>query len=151
MFRSILWTGEEFGYQGAKQYKKDHTVNEKDEFNFFIESDSGTFDPLGMDITGNSDAICVFTEILQLMAPLNATTVTSPSDSLSDVELWTEHGYPGAGLLNRNEHYFWYHHSSGDSMLQEDPKSLDKCTALFAAVAYVVADLGIDMPKTLKD
>lgn len=144
-----MWTGEEVGYQGAMQYQKDHSENEKDEFNFFMESDSGTYDPTGMDLTGNEDAICVFTEVMKLMAPLNATLVTTPSFSLSDMDLWADRGYPAAGLLNHNENYFWYHHSAGDSMLQEDPKSLDKCTALFAAVAYVVADLSINMPRTL--
>lgn len=32
-------------------------------------------------------------------------------------------------------------------MLLEDPKSLDKCTALFAATAYVIGDLSKDIPK----
>lgn len=42
-FRSILWTGEEVGIVGAQDYQRDHAANEKEEFNFFIESDIGTF------------------------------------------------------------------------------------------------------------
>lgn len=146
-----MWTGEETGYEGATQYRKDHAASEKTEFNFFIESDMGTFEPYGMGVTGNSDAKCIFSEIMKLMVPLNATTVLMTADGLSDVEEWTERGYPGAGLLNRNEKYFWYHHSSGDSMMLEKPENLDKCTALFAAVSYIVADLSVDMPKSLTD
>lgn len=41
--RSILWTGEEVGIVGAADYQRDHAANEKEEFNFFIESDIGTF------------------------------------------------------------------------------------------------------------
>lgn len=36
-------------------------------------------------------------------------------------------------------------------MLVEDPITLDKNTALFASVAYVVANLSIDIPKTVTD
>lgn len=54
---------------------------------------------------------------------------------------------PGATLLNDNRHYFWFHHSDGDTMAVQDPTALDKATALWAAVAYVVADLKHDLQK----
>lgn len=114
-----------------------------------MESDAGTFEPYGMGFTGNSDAKCIFAEVMKLMIPLNATTLSPTADGLSDVEVWTDRGYPGADLLNRNDKYFWFHHSAGDSMLLENPKNLDKCTALFAAVSYIVADLSVDMPRSL--
>lgn len=49
--------------------------------------------------------------------------------------------------MTKNEKYFYYHHSAGDSMLVENSDDLDKNTALFAAAAYVIADLSIDMPR----
>ncbi|XP_037915670.1 carboxypeptidase Q-like isoform X2 [Hermetia illucens] len=149
--RAILWTGEEFGYYGAKAYQKQHAATEKEEFNLFVESDIGTFDPLGMDFSGNEDALCIFREIMKLMTPLNATQFKTPTDGGPDISLWTNRGYPSASLLNKNERYFWFHHSAGDSMLVEDPITLDKNTALFASVAYVVANLSIDIPKTVTD
>ncbi|XP_059620806.1 carboxypeptidase Q-like [Phlebotomus argentipes] len=145
--RAILWTGEEQGYLGAKSYRANHSQTEKEEFNFFIESDTGTFTPTGMDFSGNKDAECIFREVLQLLEPLNATQFATPVDGGPDISVWTNRGFPGASLLNKDEKYFWYHHSSADSMLVEDPDALDKCTAVFAAVSYVIADLGIDMPK----
>lgn len=148
--RSILWTGEEFGYLGAIEYRKNHLVTAKSEFNFFMESDIGTFDPLGIDFTGNKDSGCIVQEILKLMNNLNATHYTEPSDGGPDISIWIDDGFPVASLINKNEEYFWYHHSEGDSMLVENPSSLDKCTALWAAVAYVIADLSIEMPKNLK-
>lgn len=58
-------------------------------------------------------------------------------------------GLPGASLLNQNEKYFWFHHTNADTMDIEDPDVLDKCTALWATVAYVMADLSITIPKNL--
>lgn len=63
--RSILWTGEEFGYLGAFEYRKAHQENEANEFNFFMESDIGTFEPRGLDFSGNADAECIFKEVLR--------------------------------------------------------------------------------------
>uniref|UniRef100_A0A1B0CNJ5 Carboxypeptidase Q n=1 Tax=Lutzomyia longipalpis TaxID=7200 RepID=A0A1B0CNJ5_LUTLO len=148
--RAILWTGEEQGYWGARSYQANHSQTEKDEFNFFIESDIGTFTPTGMDFSGTKEAECIFREILQLLAPLNATQFASPVDGGPDISVWTDRGFPGASLLNKNEKYFWFHHSNADTMLVEDPDALDKCTAIFAAMSYVIADLSIEIPKNIK-
>lgn len=63
--RAILWTSEEQGRIGAIYYHKEHRNNEAREFNFLMESDSGTFDPLGLDFSGNSEASCILKEILK--------------------------------------------------------------------------------------
>lgn len=147
--RAILWTGEEQNYSGAREYMKAHKANEENEFNFFIESDTGTFQPLGLDFSGNQKAKCIFKQVLKLMAPLNATKFDSPVRAGPDIAMWTMRGFPGASLINKNENYFDFHHSEGDSMLVQDPVALDKNTALFAAAAYVIADLSVDMPKDI--
>lgn len=67
----------------------------------------------------------------------------------SDIELWTQIGVPGASINTDNGKYFYYHHTDADTMDAEDPQDLDKCTASWAIVAYVIADLSIDMPKQL--
>lgn len=59
-------------------------------------------------------------------------------------------GVPGAGLLNKNEKYFWYHHSKADTVnVFKNTADLDQNTALFAAVGYVLADLSIDLPHEI--
>lgn len=65
----------------------------------------------------------------------------------SDITVWTGTGIPGASLYNKNERYFWYHHSNADTMDIEDSGTLDLNSALWAAVAYVIADLSIDFPR----
>ncbi|XP_049536295.1 carboxypeptidase Q-like [Anopheles darlingi] len=148
--RAILWTAEEEGLYGGAAYKEGHKAQEEKEFNFFFESDIGTFEPRGLDFVGNADAECIFREIVKLMSPLNATEFATPTDGGPDISHWTTRGFPGASLLNKNEKYFWFHHSAGDTMEVEDPKSLDKCAALWAAAAYVVADLSVNMPKEVQ-
>lgn len=63
--RAILWTAEEQGLLGARNYKESHKAMEKDEFNFFMESDIGTFEPRGLDFSGNADGACIIKEILK--------------------------------------------------------------------------------------
>lgn len=63
--RSILWTSEEQGIIGAQSYMDKHREKEKEEFNFFMESDIGTFDPKGLDFSGNADAACILQEVLK--------------------------------------------------------------------------------------
>lgn len=64
-----------------------------------------------------------------------------------DIEDWVNSGVPGASLWNKNDKYFWYHHSNADTMAVENPYALDKGTALFAAVSYVLADISVDLPR----
>ena len=144
--RSILWTAEEEGLIGAAAYFHDHR-NNSGAFDFVMESDEGTFRPLGLSFSGSGQAGCILKEVLKLMKPLNATQFASPMDGGPDIEYFTEIGVPGAALLNANERYFWFHHSDGDRMTVEQPEDLDMCTALWAASAFVIADLSIDMPR----
>ncbi|KAL1402905.1 hypothetical protein pipiens_001810 [Culex pipiens pipiens] len=148
---SDLVDGEELGLWGGRAYKEAHKAEEKKEFNFFFESDIGTFEPRGLDFSGNKEAECIMREIVKLMGALNATEFETPTDGGPDISHWTTRGFPGASLLNKNEKYFWFHHSAGDSMAVEDPKNLDKCAALWAAAAYVVADLSVSIPKDVTD
>ena len=47
----------------------------------------------------------------------------------------------GASLHVEDSRYFWFHHSEGDTMTVQDPTDMSLCSALWAVVAYVVADL----------
>lgn len=44
--------------------------------------------------------------------------------------------------------YFWYHHSVADTMDVLDPDDLDKATAVWAVVSYIIADLTDDFPRS---
>lgn len=63
--RAVLFTSEEQGCIGSTRYHRMHSDNEAKEFNFLMESDSGTFDPIGIDFSGNAEASCIIKEILK--------------------------------------------------------------------------------------
>lgn len=144
--RVILWTAEEPGLVGAQQYFNKHK-DKLDSFKVVIESDAGTFRPLGLSYKNmGSIGECVLQEIL-LLAPQVSTQAVNRRFEGSDIELFTDAGVPGVSLLNENSHYFDFHHTSGDTMDVEDPMSLDSATGLFASTLYVLANLDVDMRK----
>lgn len=53
----------------------------------------------------------------------------------------------GASLHVADSRYFWFHHSEGDTMNVQDPRDMNLCSALWAVVAYVVADLEDMLPR----
>lgn len=80
---------------------------------------------------------------------INATAMQPSKDNVgSDIEVFENMNIPGLSLLNRNEKYFWYHHTEADTMTVEDPDSLDLNTAMFAVISYIIADLSVELPKS---
>ena len=64
-----------------------------------------------------------------------------------DVNFWILNGVPGGSLSNDNDKYFYFHHTHGDTMTVENADDLDLCAAMWAVVAYVVADLDEMLPR----
>ncbi|XP_017782230.1 PREDICTED: carboxypeptidase Q-like [Nicrophorus vespilloides] len=142
--RAVLWSGEEQGLIGARAYANSHR---EDDLTFVMESDEGTFEPIGLEYKGPDTGACILQEILSLFEELNATKLVRSNDVGSDIAVLTSRGIPGASLYNKNERYFWYHHTNADTLDIEDPDVLDKNTALWASVGYIIANLNVDMPK----
>lgn len=144
--RSIFWTAEELGLVGAYAYEEKHR-KDNDKINFIMESDEGTFAPLGLEVAGSPKARCIVAEILKLFDSVNATTLVESESPGSDIAVLIKKGIPGASLHNANDRYFWFHHTEGDTMNVEDPNELDLCTAFWTAVAYIIADISADIPR----
>ncbi|KAL1505337.1 hypothetical protein ABEB36_004926 [Hypothenemus hampei] len=145
--RAVLWTAEEPGLVGWAAYNASH-YNELDNFTFVMESDEGTFSPLGINYAAGVEGGCIIQEIVKLLAPINATQAVPSTNGVgSDISAWTSSLLPGASLLNENQRYFWFHHSAADTMDVLDPDNLDKSTAVWAVVSYIIADLTDDFPR----
>ncbi|KAL3874665.1 hypothetical protein ACJMK2_037646 [Sinanodonta woodiana] len=143
--RAVLWTGEEQGLVGSQAYYEAHKINISN-FDFVMESDAGTFTPQGLGFTGNNGSYEVIKNVLQLLAPINATLISTPADG-GDVAFWIQQGVPGASLMNDNSRYMYFHHTNGDSMTVQDSHQMDLCSALWAVVSFVVADLDNMLPR----
>lgn len=144
--RAIFWTAEELGLVGAYAYEQKHR-NESHNINFIMESDEGTFAPLGLLVAGSQKAKCIVAEILKLFRSINASRFVEDDSPGSDIAVIINTGVPGASLYNANEKYFWYHHTEADTMNVESTRELDLGTAFWTAVAYIIADLSIDIPR----
>lgn len=148
--RVVLWTNEENGLSGAKQYVVDH-AGELSKHVGAIESDSGVFAPVGMSVQHENEerqALCEerMKEILSLLEPIGATTARQ-GWSGADVGQMRSAGVPLMGLIVYGEKYFDYHHTHADTLDKVNPEELSKCVATMAVVSYVLAD----MPGRLDD
>lgn len=143
--RTVLWTAEEQGGVGAQQYYDLHKVNLSN-FDLVMESDAGTFTPVALQFAGSDAAQKVMEEVVKLLAPLNTTKLEAHGEG-TDISPWMQAGVPGASLHVADSRYFWFHHSEGDTMTVQDPHDMDLCSALWAVVAYVVADLQDMLPR----
>jgi carboxypeptidase Q len=143
--RVVMWTGEEEGLVGGLQYYKAHKVNISN-YDLVMESDIGTFKPLGLDFKGSPDANEIMQEVLNLLKPINA-SVLSHGEVGGDITSWVQNGVPGGSLANENGKYFYFHHSNGDTMTVLNADELDLCTAVWAVVAYTIADIDEMLPR----
>ncbi|XP_076844546.1 carboxypeptidase Q-like [Brachyhypopomus gauderio] len=143
--RTVLWSAEEAGGLGAAQYYQQHKANISN-FDLVMESDLGTFAPVGLQFTGSDKARAVMWEVVKLLTPINVTSLEEHGEG-TDINMWMEAGVPGASLHTADSRYFWFHHSQGDTMTVQDPTEMNLCSAVWAVVAYVVADLDEMLPR----
>lgn len=143
--RMVLWTAEEEGLIGAEQYYNHHKVNASN-FSLVMESDIGTFMPEGISFRGGEKAVAIMREVMSLLKPINVTKLKVENVG-GDITFWVRDGVPGGVLDNANSKYFYFHHSNGDTMTVQDPDAMDLCAAVWAVVAYTVADLDEILPR----
>ena len=140
--RVVLWTNEENGTAGAREYLRRH----RDEKHVAgIESDSGAYRPKGISVDMEDDrqeivAVERMTEALSLLRPMGAHRVT-PGFSATDVGFLKEVGAVCMGLDVDGRLYFNQHHTWADTVDKVDPRDLTDCTIVMAIAAYIAADL----------
>lgn len=148
--RVVLFTNEENGLAGGRQYAKDH---ERDLANHVaaIESDSGGFAPVGYGVSLKDEsrqprAVEQLRQITALLGAIGATRATSDGGG-ADIGPMKPFGVP---LLSHDvdvSTYFDIHHTHADTLDKVDPVDLSRNVAAMAVVSYVLAD----MPGRLGD
>lgn len=142
--RVVLWTNEENGLGGAKQYALDH-AEELSRHVAAIEADSGAFRPIGYSIECSNEAkqeraAEQMRDILSLVDSLGATSVRV-GHSGADLIPMRETDVVRLGHRCEGSKYFDYHHSDADTVDKVDPVELSRNVAVMAVVAYVLADM----------
>lgn len=143
--RLVMWTDEEAGGVGSKQYFEAHK-SDANNFSIMFESDMGVFTPYGIQFTGSDKAKAIMGQIGMLLGSINATSVADNGGE-TDTSWWKDLGVPLGTLATSNERYFWFHHSNGDTMTVMDPVQMNLCSAVFAVYAYTLADMDDMLPK----
>ena len=141
--RVVLWTNEENGTRGGQGYAEAHRA-QLGNHALAIESDNGVFRPFGFRFQGPDASLPMMREIARLLEPIGATKMDK-GEGEADVGPMIALGVPGLALDVEQEKYFWYHHSSADTLDKLDPADVARCVAAMAVAAYVVAD----MPGTI--
>ena len=126
--RMVLWTAEEEGLIGAKQYYNRHKENASN-FSLVMESDTGTFMSEGISFTGGEKAVAIMREVMTLLKPINVTNLTVKNVG-GEISSWVRDGVPGGVLDNADGKYFFFYHTNGDTMTVQDPDAMDLCAAV---------------------
>ncbi len=158
--RIVLFTNEENGLAGGKQYSEDHRP-ELARHVALIESDSGngladgfridlrespSADPEANLEEERTRAIALLERFTPLFEPLKSTRLVL-SHSGADVSPMVQEGAVGLGLDHDTSHYFDIHHTQADTFDKVDENDLRTNVASMALMAYLLAE----MPERLRE
>lgn len=146
--RLVLWTNEENGLAGAREYAR---ACQGDKHIAALEADSGGFAPRGFSV-GNLDPAredAAAAELGPLLAPLEPIDAHRARNGGggADIEPLANNGVLVFSHDVDGSTYFDFHHTHGDTLDKVNPRDLARNTAAIAYVAYVLAD----MPGRLGD
>lgn len=142
--RVVLFTNEENGLAGGRQYAADHAV-ELPLHVAAIETDGGVFAPIGFGVTvkpplDQALAVRQLEQITSLLAPIGATKATDGGGG-ADIGPMAAAGVPQLAHHADMARYFDYHHSQADTLDKIKPEELSQNVAAMAVTAYVIADM----------
>jgi hypothetical protein len=136
---------EENGVRGAHAYRQTH-ADELEHHVLALESDRGSFTPLGFTSDAAPEAFAILRGIVDLMEPARIDRL-EPGRGGVDIAPLADHGVPLVGLLPDPQRYFDVHHSANDTFDQVNEREIELCAGAMAALCFVVADLPGTLPR----
>jgi len=143
--RAVLFTNEENGLRGGKDYAKRYEAQMPNHV-AAIESDLGGAPPMGFGVTAGEGAVEVVSEIAALLSVVGADQVF-PRGGGADISPMKKFGVPQIGQYPDPDTYFDYHHTAADTLDKVDRRALDRNVAAMALMAYMLADLEEPLPR----
>ncbi len=151
--RVVLWTNEENGLRGGREYHAALTADELANHVAAIEMDGGAERPLGLgfglagvDLDGEKadpvyqSAFAKLRQIGRLSSAIEASEIFRGGGG-ADIGPLMRSGVPGLGLRTVGEHYFDWHHTEADTLDKLDLQDFRRAIALLGVTAYVLADM----------
>ena len=141
--RVVLWTGEENSWGGKTEYAK-QAKNNKERHIAAIESDKGSFTPLGFSIdTENQKAY----EKIQSWKPLFEpywVTIFQRGHAGIDIDPLKDDSNLLLGLITDSHKYFTLHHSEKDVFEEVNKRELELCAATLTSIVFLLDKYGIE-------
>lgn len=148
--RVVLFGAEEVGLLGAFAYAKAHQ-SELHNHVLATESDFGARTVWQFASNVNTDADAFVDQMARVLAPLGiAQGSKREGGGGPDVIPLDNQGVPTVRLKQNGMDYFDYHHTPDDTLDKIDPRELAQNVAAYAAVAYLAADVDIELRREKK-
>ena len=140
--RAVMWTNEENGAMGGKEYAKGF-ADEKHAMAF--EFDVGTFAPLYIRFSGSEELFEQVKKFEPLLQKVNPQITVAEGGGGVDIGPLMETGVPGMSLSTDDQgKYFWYHHSPADTFDKVDEQDFKQCVAAIAVTIYLYSNLELN-------
>jgi Zn-dependent M28 family amino/carboxypeptidase len=140
--RAVLFTNEENGLRGAKDYARRHGG---EPHVVAIESDSGGAAPVGFGVEAGPGAVETVRELAAPLAAIGCAHVLDRGGG-ADLGPLKDLGVPVMSLRQDSTHYFDVHHSAADTLDKVTPRDLDRNVAALAWMAWALAERERPLP-----
>lgn len=154
--RIALWSGEEQGLFGSRNYVKNHfgdpatmkLTPDQEKISAYYNLDNGTGRIRGIYLQGNQNVRELFTSWLQPFADMGATTVTINNTGGTDHLSFDAVGIPGFQFIQDPIEYDTRtHHTNMDTYDHLVPEDLKQAAAIVAAFVYNTAQRDEQIPR----
>ena len=145
--RVVLFMNEESGLDGALAYARAH-AHELVRHVAALEADSGAGRPLALQLRAGKGGAEQLMSALAPLAALGVTRLTEGGEGGADIGPLGEQGVPIVSLRQDVSRYFDWHHSAADTLDKVSPHDLAETTAAVAWLAWSLAELPRDLPRS---
>lgn len=144
--RLVLWTDEENLGAGSRGYRDAHQL-ELDRHVAAMEADAGTYPPAGFDFTGSERAWPWMRGVAAYLGERLDAGALQPGAGAADLRPLLAAGVPCLSLRMHPNQYFWFHHTTADTVDKVAPGDLQRCTAALAVMTFALADRETPLPR----
>lgn len=154
--RIALWSAEEQGLHGSRNYVKNHFADPADMVlkprhkmvSAYYNLDNGTGKVRGIYLQGNKDAGPIFSKWLEPFHDLDAKTVTIDNTGGTDHLAFDAVGIPGFQFIQDEiEYNTRTHHTNMDTYDHLVPADLKQASTVIASFVYNTAQLDNKIPR----